>query len=184
MVKNLVDVKDMMEEAITKSRLLKEGILKSEWDKIVGDLSKKSFVIFLKKGKLFIGVENSIWIQQMNFQKQSIIKKTNEFLGGNYVDEIIFKIGKKDTEDYFLNETENADLIDLDRVELTDEEYLQMEEELREIEDDLIKKQTRVVLEKSYKRKKYLKLHGYKKCKCGIYYSSPEPMCYVCHMYE
>ena len=85
MDKNLVDVRDLMEAAITKSRLLKEGILKSEWDKIVGELSKKSFVIFLKQGKLFVGVENSIWIQQMNFQKQSIIKKTNEFLGGDYI---------------------------------------------------------------------------------------------------
>ena len=130
MVKNLVDVSDLMEVAITKSRLLKEGILKSEWDKIVGELSKKSFVIFLKQGKLFVGVENSIWIQQMNFQKQSIIKKTNEFLGGNYVSEIIFKIGKKDTKDYFLDEKERDDSIDLNSVTLTDEEYLQMEEEL------------------------------------------------------
>lgn len=180
MVKNLVDVSDLMEAAITKSRLLKEGILKSEWDKIVGELSKKSFVIFLKQGKLFVGVENSIWIQQMNFQKQSIIVKTNEFLGGDYVSEIIFKIGKKDTKDYFLNEKERDDSIDLDSVILTAEEYLQMEEELKEIKDDFIKKQTKVVLEKSYKRKKYLKLHGYKQCKCGIYYSSPEPMCAIC----
>ncbi|OQY43034.1 MAG: hypothetical protein B6227_00015 [Fusobacteriia bacterium 4572_74] len=180
MVKNLVDVSDLMDAAITKSRLLKEGILKSEWDKIVGELSKKSFVIFLKNGKLFVGVENSIWIQQMNFQKQSIIKKNNEFLGGDYVSEIIFKIGKKDTKDYFLSEKERDDSIDLDSVILTDEEYLQMEEELMEIENDLIKKQTKVVLEKSYKRKKYLKLHGYKQCKCGIYYSSIEPMCAIC----
>ncbi|MGB6128948.1 MAG: DUF721 domain-containing protein [Psychrilyobacter sp.] len=180
MVKNLVDVSDLMDVAITKSRLLKEGILKSEWDKIVGELSKKSFVIFLKNGKLFVGVENSIWIQQMNFQKQSIIKKTNEFLGGNYVSEIIFKIGKKDTKDYFLKETPKNDSIDLDSVTLTAEEYLQIEVELKEIKDDFIKKQTKIVLEKSYKRKKYLKLHGYKQCKCGVYYSSPESMCAIC----
>jgi len=180
MGKNLVDVSDLMGTAIIKSRLLKEGILKSEWDKIVGELSKKSFVIILKQGKLFVGVENSIWIQQMNFQKQSIIEKTNEFLGGDYVSEIIFKIGKKDTKDYFLDEKERDDSIDLDSVTLTDEEYFQMEEELVGIENDLIKKQTRVVLEKSYRRKKYLKLHGYKQCKCGIYYSSIEPMCAIC----
>jgi hypothetical protein len=180
MDKNLVDVSALMETAITKSRLLKEGILKSEWDKIVGELSKKSFVIFLKNGKLFVGVENSIWIQQMNFQKQSIIKKTNEFLGGDYVSELIFKIGKKDTKDYFLEKKETEDPIDLDSISLTDEEYLQMEEELKEIKDVLIKKKTKVVLEKSYKRKKYLKLHGYKQCKCGIYYSSTEPMCAIC----
>ncbi|MEI6857699.1 DUF721 domain-containing protein [Psychrilyobacter sp.] len=180
MVKNLVDVSDLMEVAITKSRLLKEGILKSEWDNIVGELSKKSFVIFLKQGKLFVGVENSIWIQQMNFQKQSIIKKINEFLGGDYVSEIVFKIGRKDTKDYFLEKKEIDEPIDLDNVTLTGEEYLQMEEELRGIENDLIKKQTKIILEKSYKRKKYLKLHGYKQCKCGIYYSSTEPMCVIC----
>ena len=180
MDKNLVDVRDLMEVAITKSRLLKEGILKSEWDKIVGELSKKSFVIFLKQGKLFVGVENSIWIQQMNFQKQSIIKKINEFLGGDYVSEIIFKIGRKDTKDYFLNEKERDESIDLDSVTLTEEEYLQMEKELKGIENELIRKQTRVVLEKSYKRKKYLKLHGYRQCECGIYYSSIEPLCAIC----
>ena len=180
MAKNLVDVKDLMEVAITKSRLLKEGILKSEWDKIVGELSKKSFVIFLKQGKLFIGVENSIWIQQMNFQKQSIIKKINEFLGGHYVEEIVFKIGRKDTKDYFLGEEKKENFIALDSITLTEEEYLEIEEELEGIKNDLIKKQTRVVLEKSYKRKKYLKLHGYKQCKCNIYYSSKEPMCAIC----
>ena len=180
MNKNVVDVKDLMEVAITKSRLLKEGILKSEWDKIVGELSKKSFVIFLKQGKLFVGVENSIWIQQMNFQKQAIIKKINEFLGGEYVSEIIFKIGRKDTKDYFLGEEKKENSIDLNSVTLTAEEYLEMEEELEGIKNDLIKKQTRVVLEKSYKRKKYLKLHGYKQCRCKIYYSSKEPMCAIC----
>lgn len=180
MVKNLVDVSDLMGVAITKSRLLKEGILKSEWENIVGELSKKSFVIFLKQGKLFVGVENSIWIQQMNFQKKPIIKKINEFLGGNYVNEVVFKIGRKDTEDYFLEKKEIDEYIDLDSIVLTDEEYLQMEEELREIENDSIKKQTTIVLEKSYKRKKYLKLHGYKQCKCGIYYSSAKPMCAIC----
>jgi len=180
MDKNLVDISSLVETAITKSRLLKEGILKSEWDKIVGELSKKSYVIFLKQGKLFVGVENSIWIQQMNFQKKSIINKTNEFLGGDYVSEIIFKIGKKDTKDYFLEEKETNDLIDLDSISLTEEEYLQMEEELEAIKDILIKKKTKIVLEKSYKRKKYLILHGYKQCKCGIYYSSTEPMCAIC----
>jgi hypothetical protein len=182
MMQNLVNVSDLMEVAITKSRLLKEGILKSEWDKIVGDLSKKSFVIFLKDKKLFIGVENSIWIQQMNFQKQMIIKKINEFLGGTYVEELIFKIGKKDTKEYFLDEEKDHELevIDLDTVSLTAEEYREIELELEEIKDEDIRKHTKVVLEKSYKRKKYLKLHGYRKCSCGIYYSSKEPMCAVC----
>jgi len=181
-MQNLVNVSDLMEVAITKSRLLKEGILKSEWDKIVGELSKKSFVIFLKDRKLFVGVENSIWIQQMSFQKKSIIEKINEFLGGNYVEEIIFKIGKKDTKEYFLDEEEDRELevIDLDTVSLTVDEYREIEAELEEIKDENIRKYTKVVLEKSYKRKKYLKLHGYRKCECGTYYSSKEPMCAVC----
>jgi hypothetical protein len=182
MKQNLVDVSDLMGAAIIKSRLLKEGILKSEWDKIVGDLSKKSFVIFLKDGKLFVGVENSIWMQQMSFQKQSIIDKTNEFLGGNYIKELIFKIGKKDTKEYFLDEEikDELEVIDLDTVSLTPEEYKEIELELEEIKDENIKKYTKVVLEKSYKRKKYLVLHGYKKCGCGVYYSSKEPMCAIC----
>ena len=180
MVINLVNISDLMGTAIIKSRSLKEGILKSEWDKIVGELSKKSFVIFFKQGNLFVGVENSIWIQQMNFQKQSIIEKTNEFLGGNYVNNIIFKIGKKDTKDYFLEKQETEDTIDLDNISLTDDEYLQMEDELKEIKDIFIKKKIKIILEKSYKRKKYLKLHGFKQCKCGIYYSSAEPMCAIC----
>ncbi|RUA07233.1 MAG: hypothetical protein DSY38_03070 [Fusobacteria bacterium] len=182
MTKNLVDVKDLIDAGITKSRPLKEGILKSEWDKIVGDLSKKSFVLFLKDKKVFVGVENSIWIQQLNFQKKEIIKKINELFGEEYVKDLIFKIGRKNTEDYFLEDNEeiHEEEIDLDTVKLTEEEYIKIEKELEEIEDKEIKKRTKDILEKSYKRKKYLKLHGYRKCQCGIYYSSEEPKCAIC----
>jgi hypothetical protein len=184
MTQNLVEVSDLMEVAITKSRLLKEGILKSEWDKVVGELSKKSFVIFLRDGKLFVGVENSIWIQQMNLQKQVIIEKINDFLGGNYINDLVFKIGKKKTEDYFLDDDDNLseddEKMDLDTITLTSEEYLEIEKELEEIKGDHIRHMTKGVLEKSYKRKKYLKLHGYKPCQCGIYYKSKEPMCAIC----
>jgi hypothetical protein len=181
-MQNLVNVSDLMETAIIKSRLLKEGILKSQWDKIVGELSKKSFVIFLKDGKLFVGVENSIWIQQMTFQKSMIIEKINEFLGGEYIKEIIFKIGKKDTKEYFLDEEKDSDLevMNLEEILLTQEEYQRIEDELVKIKDEKIRKQTEKVLEKSYKRKKYLKLHGYRKCECGVFFSSTEPMCAIC----
>ena len=174
-------VSDLMEAAIVKSRLLKEGILKSEWEKIVGELSKKSFVIYLKNKKLVVGVENSIWIQQMNFQKQVIIKNINDFLGGDYVEELIFKIGKKSTEEYFLDEEiVEEENIDLDSIFLTEGDYKEIERELEEIKDEKIKEYTKKVLEKSFKRKKYLKLHGYRRCTCGVYYKSPEPMCAIC----
>ncbi len=193
MDKNLIEVSDLMEVAITKSRHLKEGILKSQWEKVVGELSKKSFVIFLKDKKLFVGVENSIWIQQMTFQKKSIIEKINDFLGDDYIKDIVFKIGKKNPEDYFLNEEkleETEEFIGLASITLTEEEQLEVETKLLELEksenkisneqDENIKIHTRKLLEKSFKRRKYLKLHGYKKCKCGAYYNSQDYMCTIC----
>ncbi|MCK5779831.1 MAG: DUF721 domain-containing protein [Psychrilyobacter sp.] len=177
----IVTISEMMEISITKSRQLKEAILKSEWEKIVGDLSKKSHVIFLKQGKLFVGVENSIWIQHMNFQKKNIIKKINTFLGGDYIKELIFKIGKKTPNEYFLEEKEKESIhIDLDNITLSPDEYLDIDKELENLEDIEIKERTKKIIEKSYKRKKYLNLHGYKRCDCGAYFKSENSKCAVC----
>ena len=118
----------------------------------------------------------------IKFSKKRDYKKINELFGGEYVKELIFKIGKKNTEDYFLEDNEEIyeEEIDLDNIKLTEEEYIKIEKELEKIEDKEIKKRTKDILEKSYKRKKYLKLHGYRKCQCGIYYSSKEPKCAIC----
>jgi len=179
----IVTISDMMKKSIVKSRQLKEAMLKSEWEKIVGDLSKKSHVIYLKQGKLFVGVENSIWIQHMNFQKKLLIEKINVFLGGEYIIDIIFKIGKKTPNEYFLEddgEAEESESINLDEISLTPDEYLEIEKELEGIEEEKIKIQTKKIIEKSFKRKKYLKLHGYKRCSCGAYFKSKGLKCAVC----
>jgi hypothetical protein len=178
---NLVEIRDMMRVAIIKSRLLREGILKSQWGEIVGELSKKSFVMFLREKKLFIGVENSMWIQHMNFQKKNIIKKVNEFLNGEYIEDIIFRVGKKNIDEYFLEELEEDDMeeINLDEISLTEDEEKEIELRLLEI-DEKLRGRLKGILEKSYKRKKFLKLHGYKKCQCGAYYKSGDNKCAVC----
>lgn len=177
----LIEVKDMMAGAIGKSRMLKEGILKGNWDKIVGELSKKTQVLYLKEKTLFIGVEGSIWVQHMTLEKKKIIEKVNKFLGGLYITDLGFKIREKPVEDLFKDGKEGMEYkLDLDRIELTSEDKREIEKEIEGIKDLEIKKKTRFLLEKSIKRKRYLKLHGYKICKCGASFNSPGSLCAIC----
>lgn len=143
--------------------------------------------------KLFVGVENSIWIQQMTFQKKTIIKKINDFLGDEYIEELIFKISRKPTEELFFNEesrlviegelkTDNEESLDLDSITLSPEDHAKIQVEIKKLGalSEEIKTHTKNLLEKSYKRKKYFKLHGYKECKCGVQYNSLDSMCAIC----
>ena len=75
---------------------LKEGIEEQKaikiWDKIVGPkISNNTEPISIKNGVIIIKTNNSVWRQELQFQKQKIIKKLNQKLKKKIIREIIFK---------------------------------------------------------------------------------------------
>ncbi|MFH2220507.1 MAG: DUF721 domain-containing protein [Pseudomonadota bacterium] len=64
------------------------------WDGAVGDAIAKNARPAAFKGKLLlVHVTSSAWIHQLQFLKKDILRKVNEALGKELVEEIKFKIG-------------------------------------------------------------------------------------------
>lgn len=92
----LKNIKELIENALKKSKKLKEVYLKNNWENIVGEMSKKSFPIFLKESILYIVVENSVIMHNINLKKNIIIKKSNDVIKENYICDLKCQIGKVD----------------------------------------------------------------------------------------
>ena len=64
------------------------------WDHAVGKAISENARPAAFKGKLLlVHATSSTWIQHLQFLKKDMIKKVNEALGKNLVEEIKFKIG-------------------------------------------------------------------------------------------
>ena len=75
---------------------LKKGIDEQKainiWNSTVGiKVSKNTKPISIKNGIMIIKTTNSAWRQELQFQKQEIIKKLNQKLEKKTIREIIFK---------------------------------------------------------------------------------------------
>jgi hypothetical protein len=175
------NVKDIVGDAIKNSRLLKQGLIKGNWPKIIGnDLGRKTFVGGVKDRTMYVYTENPVLLHQLSFLKEEFIEKTNEFLGMPYIKNIQFKVKKREISDYFKDEED--DDFDIDQVKLGSFYKETIEENVKDIEDDEIKNRIRKLMELSKKKEKYLLQEGNKKCKiCGIIFSGSKNICINCY---
>ena len=69
-----------------------EQVVIQEFDRIMGDtFIKRAKAVKIERGVLFIEVTNSVWRQELFYQKQMIKQRLNEELGEMLVKEIIFR---------------------------------------------------------------------------------------------
>jgi len=74
---------------------LSEKTIFSIWDEVAGEkISANAKPQSIMRGKLYVSVPSSIYIQEYSFVKKNLIEKLNEKLGKNFVKEIVFKVGK------------------------------------------------------------------------------------------
>ena len=72
---DIMNVSEAVEEAIVKSRKLKEGIIRGHWRDIVGKLSRKSEPLWIKEGILYVLVEDSIYQMCIRDRRDSEARK-------------------------------------------------------------------------------------------------------------
>lgn len=171
-------VKEAIEVAIEKSKKLKEAILKANWNAVVGELSKKTRLVYVKDQIAYIIVDGPIFLQHMRMSKEDIIKKANKLLKVEYLIDLKFKVGRVDLDTFFLeklNEEEKEIEINLSKDEIKD-----INASLSELNGDIREKLLKLKVE-SLKRDKYLRAKGYKRCKqCGSYFLGKSSRCVVC----
>lgn len=175
------NVKEIIDDAVKKSRKLKEGLIQGNWSSIIGeDLSKKSYVSALKEQVLFVHVENSVWLQQFSFMKQDIIKKVNAYLNLDYVKDVQLRISKMKIEEYF-KEVEDEVKFEPDKIVLDANIEKESEEIIHDINDNVIKEKIKKLLILSKKKEKFLLDRGSQKCiDCGIIFKGSQVRCTVC----
>lgn len=181
-MKNMTSVKEIIEEAVIKSKKLKEAIIRAKWDEIVEGLFFKSSPLYIKEGVLYVTVESSVLLQHMYMNKNNYIKKINTILKGNYITDMIFKVGKIPLEEYFrdniASEKEKPDEVE---AALSPDEYKELQKSVENIENKQIKDRVLSLKVKSLKREKSLRKIGYKYCnECGILHKNPGDLCTIC----
>jgi len=183
-VKKVNSIKDIVQNEVKNSKIFKENTLYSNWKIIAGDnLAKKTYPMYIKDRKLTVVVENSAWLQQMNFIKKQLIENINDFLGGVLVEEIYFKIGKNRRTKIESSEYKDKNKIDTSDIILSGEDILSIKESIKEIENIELKEKMYKLISKNRKREIYLLKNGYKACRnCGTLFNLESDICELCLM--
>ena len=167
---DIMNVSEAVEEAIIKSRKLKEGIIRGHWRDIVEKLSKKSEPLWIKEGILYVLVEDSIYLHHMSMNKNKYLKRILEILKKDYVKDIRFKVSKVQNCDYidFIEKNPNED---------------KKEEFISELKDLSLEEKIDILKKKAKEREDALKLKGYKKCDiCGMMFFGEGDSCKPCSL--
>ena len=76
-----------------EKKITEEAVL-GTWERVVGKrASQHTRPVALHRKKLKVEVENPGWIQELNFQKRSILKKLQSQFGKDLIEDIRFKTG-------------------------------------------------------------------------------------------
>jgi len=89
-------IKDVLPNVLS-SLGIKKGIERQRaivvWDKVVGrDIRRHTKPRYVRGKKIWVDVDDPIWIQQLSFLKSKILKKLNTELGEEHIVDIIFKL--------------------------------------------------------------------------------------------
>jgi predicted nucleic acid-binding Zn ribbon protein len=64
------------------------------WDKIVGEIiAENTRPAALKEKTLLVHVNSSPWLHHLHFLKEDIVRKVNDALSNELIEDILFKIG-------------------------------------------------------------------------------------------
>ncbi len=77
------------------NRRINEQRLLGAWAEAVGEgVAERTQPMRIEKGVLFLKVTNSVWMQQLQFMKEFILKKLHEKTGIDLVQDLRFYIGE------------------------------------------------------------------------------------------
>lgn len=165
----IISVKKMIEDAVTKSSVLRISMIKGAWHSIVGELWLKSEPLGIKDGVLYTAVENSMYLHTMEMRKNSYIEKINRLLRGQYVVDIKYRVRKIDLK----QKIERGNGITLEKKEEKLTEY--------KTKDMSIEESIKYLASISKKREKILFENGYRRCeKCRNLFLGKEKLCPKC----
>ena len=134
-------------------RKMKEMKLLKLWTEVVGEeIDRHTAPFVIRKGKLFVKVDNSGWLAQLTYLKDKIISELNKKQPGKPIKDIYFRLGeiKKD------KRRKVRASYSLDRVKLKEAELEGIRKNLQGVKNKALYRILRRVLIKDKKLKKAL----------------------------
>ena len=144
-------VSEVLERVLKKLSIeQKIGELKAlnSWREVVGEkIYKHSRPFSIKKGLVFVKVDNSGWLAELTYLKEKIISEFNKREGEKIIKDIYFRLGsiKNKKKLYFPSSK---------MVKLNKEEEEKIDNDLRNIENDSLRGVLKRILEKDTMLKK------------------------------
>jgi len=127
---------------------IKELKVLNSWREVAGErIYKHARPFCIKKGTLFVKVDNSGWLTQLTYLKEKIISEFNKREGKEIVKDIYFRLGS-------IKNKKKFSFIPSKRIKLSKEEEEEIDNKLRSIEDDSLRRVLKRLLEKDIKVKK------------------------------
>ena len=146
-------IKEVINQLFRKigiEKKIKEKKALRMWKEAVGEtIARHTSPVSIKKGNLFVKVDNSGWLSALTYLKEKIISEFNQRQGKNLIRDIYFRLGvvEKDRE-----KEKNSPRIK--RVKLNKQELNKIENSLKKIKSYPFYKVTKRVLIKDRKLKK------------------------------
>ncbi len=122
-----------------------------DWKEVVGEnIKKHTHPLRVRKGNLFIVVDNSGWLAQITYFKKKIISELNQKQGKEVIKDIYLRLGKVKHRDT----PGSANNWRIRRIKLEDWELREIENKLNKIEDEALRRILNRILVKDKKLKK------------------------------
>ncbi|MFH0877055.1 MAG: DciA family protein [Candidatus Omnitrophota bacterium] len=95
-MENVKDVlKDVLHDLLKKQKNLNADKVQAAWGKIVGPKANRhTKIVHITKDKIWIHVDSSAWLYEMNLHKERIRK---ELRGALEIQEVVFRLGSVKT---------------------------------------------------------------------------------------
>lgn len=168
-----IKLNEMIDTAMGKSRTLRGAMLAGYWEEIVGKAYNHSELMDFKEKIIYIKVGNSSFLHYMSMNKKKYIEKMNYFLKGDYVENIIFRLGKINLENKFKLEEmkKQHEEAKIEKIEIKD---FQTEKMTLEESIDYLSKLSK-------EREEYALSKGYKRCiECKSIFMGSDETCPSC----
>src|SRR5947208_16318145 len=71
-----------------------ECTLQQHWPEVVGEhIGHHTWPESVRRRKLYLLAENSVWLQQLRFLKPELLTKLTAYVGGNAITDIVLRVG-------------------------------------------------------------------------------------------
>lgn len=146
------------------------------WYEICGvQMSRLTQPLRVRRGILYVETANHVVAQQLNLLKDSYIKKLNQALGEEHIQDLRFRVGSH-------GHRSKGPAAELDQTEI-----LLSQQEIKELLEYIQDEQLRSIFERlintHLRRDRLRKAEGCATCTiCGLYHEGPESICYYCRV--